>query len=202
MDTDLTDLAPPAVYALLTQVVVPRPVAWVLTGNADASLNLAPFSYFTAVASEPPTIVLSIGRKPDGTIKDTRANLEARGACVVHIAHTELAASVTATAATLPAGESEVSALGLETVPMVGSPLPRLAGCRVALAGEFVALHEIGKQGVAFVRVDHVHVADEAVGEDAKGRAKVLSDVLEPIARLGGGDYLVGGRVISIARPD
>ena len=41
-----------------------------------------------------------------------------------------------------------------------------------------------------------------AVGEDAKGRAKVLSDVLEPIARLGGGDYLVGGRVISIARPD
>ena len=202
MDTDLATLSPVDVYALMTQVIVPRPVAWVLSANADGSLNLAPYSYFTAVASDPPTIALSIGRRPDGDVKDTRANLEARGDCVVHVAHTELAEAVTASAATLPRGESEVEALGLETVPMAGSPLPRLALCRVALACEYVSTHEIGRQGVVFARVRHVHVDDAAMGRDAKGRPKAVATALDPIGRLGGGEYLVGGRVISIARPD
>ena len=202
MNKNLADLPPAEVYALMTQVIVPRPVAWVLTGNGDGSLNLAPFSYFTAVASDPPTIVLSIGHKPGGGVKDTRANLEARGECVVHIAHTELAPAVTASAATLPSGESEVTALGLETVPMPGSSLPRLAVCRVALACSLVETHEIGRQGVMFARVHHVHVDDAVVGADAKGRDKVRADALEPISRLGGGEYLTGGKIVSIARPD
>ena len=202
MDKDLDDLAPAEVYALLTQAVVPRPIAWVLSENEDGALNLAPFSYFTVVSSDPPTIVVSIGRKRDGTVKDTRRNLEARADCVVHIAHTELAEALNATAATLADGESEVERVGLETVPMAGSRLPRLAACRVALACRHVRTEEVGRQGVAYARVLRVHVDDAVVGTDAKGRERVLAAALEPLSRLGGGEYLSGGRIVTIARPD
>ena len=202
MHIDLSALEPAEVYATMTQVIVPRPVAWVLSDDGQGGWNLAPYSYFNAISSDPPMIVLSLGRKPDGSVKDTRANLVARGDFVVHVPHRELAEAVTASAATLPRGVSEVTALELETLPMPGSRVPRLAACRVALACSHVETHEIGRQAVVFARVHHVHVDDALVGEDAKGRPKVLADRLDPIGRLGGGEYLVGGDIVSIARPD
>lgn len=202
MYVDLSALSPIQAYATMTQVVVPRPIAWILSENANASFNLAPFSYFTAVSADPPTVVVSAGHKPTGGIKDTRRNLEARGDCVIHIAHGDLAEPVTASAATLPEGESELDALGLDTVTMEGSRLPRLADCRIAMACSWVETHEIGRQGVLYLRVHRIHVDDAIVGKDAKERAKVRPDLLEPLARLGGGEYWVDGRVISIARPD
>src|SRR5438876_238738 len=53
-------------YKLLIGSVIPRPVAWVSTSAADGCLNLAPFSFFQAVCSEPPTVVVSVGRRADG----------------------------------------------------------------------------------------------------------------------------------------
>ena len=202
MHMDLSTLKPAAVYALMTQVIVPRPVAWVLSDDGEGGWNLAPYSYFNAISSDPPMIMLSLGRKPDGSEKDTRVNLAERGEFVVHIAHRELAEAVTATAATLPSGVSEVEKLGLETTSMPGSAVPRLSVCRVALACTHDVTHEIGRQGVVFARVRHVHVDDAVMGEDAKGRPKVLADRLDPIARLGGGEYLTAGEVITVARPD
>ena len=91
MHMDMSTMTPAEVYATLTQVVVPRPVAWVLSDNGDGGWNLAPYSYFNAISSDPPMIMLSLGRKPDGCDKDTRVNLAERGEFVVHIAHRELA---------------------------------------------------------------------------------------------------------------
>lgn len=202
MHMDMSTMTPAEVYATLTQVVVPRPVAWVLSDNGNGGWNLAPYSYFNAISSDPPMIMLSLGRKPDGRDKDTRVNLAERGDFVVHIPHRELAEQVTATAATLPSGVSEIDELGLETTDMPGSRIPRLRLCRIALACTHDVTHEIGRQGVVFARVHHVHVDESVMGEDAKGRPKVLADKLDPIARLGGGEYLTAGDVITIARPD
>ena len=69
MIVELHSLTPAQVYLHMIQVLVPRPIAWVLSENASGSFNLAPFSYFNAVCSDPPLIMLSVGKKPDGSFK-------------------------------------------------------------------------------------------------------------------------------------
>ena len=75
MHFDLSELSPNRVYYTMIQTLVPRPIAWVLTDNGNDSFNLAPFSYFNGVASDPPLLMISVGKKPDGTLKDTRTNI-------------------------------------------------------------------------------------------------------------------------------
>ncbi|GIT49378.1 MAG: hypothetical protein Ct9H300mP14_13060 [Gammaproteobacteria bacterium] len=67
MYVDITQLDPQQIYITLTQTVIPRPIAWVLSENANGSLNLAPYSFFNAVSSEPPLVMISTGPlKPEG----------------------------------------------------------------------------------------------------------------------------------------
>ena len=83
MEIDPAALDPRALYRLMISVVVPRPIAWVSTRDAAGILNAAPFSYFQALSSKPPTVMISVGRKREGVPKDTRANIEATGEFVV-----------------------------------------------------------------------------------------------------------------------
>ena len=201
MHVDLSSLSKASVYATMTQTIVPRPVAWITSRSEAGVLNLAPYSYFNAMASDPPLVVISFGLRPDGAIKDTRRNIEAGGAFVVNIAHREMAEAMTASSATLPEDVSEVERLGLGTAPMPGSDVPRLAACRVAYACVPVESKSIGGQTLVFARLTDLYLDDAIVGEDAKGRLKVDAKALDPIGRLGGGEYVTFGEIVSIARP-
>jgi flavin reductase (DIM6/NTAB) family NADH-FMN oxidoreductase RutF len=204
MDFDFESLSNGQVYACMTQTLTPRPIAWVLSENADGGYNLAPFSYFNAVCSDPPLIMLSIGHKPDGSAKDTRANILQRKHFVVHIAHVDLLDALNASAAVLPAGESELTRLELPTADFDGSPLPRLAQARVAYACSLYQSQEIGPQRQALIlgQVHRVFVDDALIAEDAKGRARIDTERLGPLARLGGEQYAELGNVLSRRRPD
>ncbi len=190
-------------YQYLTQTLIPRPVAWTLTENPSGDYNLAPFSFFTAVGSEPPLILLSVGRKPDGAFKDTRTNIEARKHFVIHIAHRTLAPAMTETSRTLPHGESELARVGLGVTPIPGFALPRLTECRVAMACELYEIQEIGPapQTLIFGLVKQLFVADGAIREDGKGRTKFDARVIDPIGRLGASEYTTFGDIITIPRP-
>ncbi len=203
MYVDFTTISPTQAYFSMIQTLIPRPIAWVLSENAAGDYNLAPFSYFNAVCSDPPLVMLSIGRKPDGSPKDTRVNNEQRSHFVVHIAHRDLAEAVTASSATLAYGDSEVGRLGLETVPYQGFPLPRLAACRVAFACERYEIREIGnaKQTLLLGLVRALYVDDAAVIADAKGRTKIDAAQIDPLGRLGGGEYSTMEGIIDIPRP-
>ncbi|NVD35003.1 flavin reductase family protein [Marinobacter lutaoensis] len=204
MQIDLDSLPPLEAYHVLTQTIIPRPVAWVLSQNPAGDYNLAPFSFFTPITSNPPLLMLSIGKKPtDGAPKDTRVNIEQRQWFVVHIAHRELAVPMTETARTLPLGESELARVDLELVPFDGFPLPRLKDCRVALACELYDIQEIGAvpQSLVFGRIRQVFVADPAVTEDDKGRVRFDAACLDPLSRLGGSEYATFGGVIKVPRP-
>ena len=203
MYVDLSLLTPNQVYFQMLQTLIPRPIAWVLSENAGGSFNLAPFSYFNAVCSDPPLILLSIGKKPDGSHKDTRANIEARDRFVVHIAHRELAPALTESSATLPAGESEVDRLGLPLVPFEGFSLPRLGDCRIAYACRRYEIREIGgtPQSLILGRVETIFIDDAVVVQDAKGRVKVAAERVAPIGRLGADEYVTFGEILRIPRP-
>ncbi len=203
MYIDLTELSPDQVYVNLIQTVIPRPIAWVLSENSHGRYNLAPFSYFNAVCSDPPLIMLSVGIQPAGGFKDTRRNIEARKDFVVHIAHLEMLEALNQSSATLPPEVSEVDQLGLATEPFPGSRLPRLADCRIAFACECYEIKEIGgaPQSLIFGLVKGVYVDDAAMGQDAKGRPKIHADRVNPVGRLGVNEYVTFGEIVTLARP-
>ncbi|HHH38685.1 MAG TPA: flavin reductase family protein [Sedimenticola sp.] len=204
MNIDLSRMKPSEVYSTMAQAILPRPIAWVLSDNGDGHWNLAPFSYFSAVCSDPPLLMFSVGRKPDGSPKDTHANIAARREFVVHIPGWEQLEAMNASSATLPAGVSEVDKLGLELEPFPGFRVPRLKGCRLAMACELYRLQEIGAapQTLIFGRILGLQVADDAVARDTAGRLRILPQRLDPVARLGGPHYARLGPVVKLPRPD
>ncbi len=187
----------------MIQTLIPRPIAWVLSEIQQDRYNLAPFSYFNAVCSDPPLIMLSVGRKPDGSFKDTRVNIEQRGDFVVHIAHREMLDDLNQSSATLDANISELDQLGIDTTTFEGSRLPRIKACKVAYACECHEIHELGSapQSIIYGRVSHIYIDDDITSSSEKGRLKVHADKLEPIARLGADEYMSFGEVISLTRP-
>ncbi|MBB3047551.1 flavin reductase (DIM6/NTAB) family NADH-FMN oxidoreductase RutF [Litorivivens lipolytica] len=197
---DLQDLSPNRIYFTMIQTLIPRPVAWVLSDNGDDSLNLAPFSYFSGVCSKPPLVMLSIGKKPDGDIKDTRLNILERKHFVVHIAHREMMEQVTQSSMVLPHGESELAASGLQTTPFGDFALPRISDCRVAYACELYEHHEIGAQAIIYGLVKQIYLSDD-IARETDGRLQVDAKALDPIARLGGDDYSLIGDIRTIPRP-
>ena len=203
MQIDLNRLAADQVYFTMIQTLVPRPIAWVLSSNENGSYNLAPFSYFNAVASNPPLVMISLGKKPDGTPKDTRVNIESRRHFVIHLPHRALLEVMNESAITLPAGASELDHLGLTTEPFPGSPVPRIRGTRIAYACELYEVHEIGATPQALIlgRVNQIYVDDSIVEQDAKGRLKVHADRFDPVSRLGASEYMSAGEVLVRRRP-
>lgn len=62
-------------YKLLIGTIVPRPIAWVSSMDAQGHLNLAPFSYFNAVCPQPMTLVFALGYTPTGARRTPGATL-------------------------------------------------------------------------------------------------------------------------------
>ena len=144
MILDLSELKPAQVYFHMIQTLIPRPIAWVLSEIERDKYNLAPFSYFSAVCSDPPLIMLSVGKKPDCSFKDTRVNIEQRKDFVVHIAHREVMDELNQSSATLAADISELDQIGIETTAFEGSRLPRIKACKIAYSCECYQIHELG----------------------------------------------------------
>lgn len=203
MIIDLDTRTPEQVYFSLIQTVIPRPIAWVLSENCAGDYNLAPFSYFNAVCSDPPLVMISIGRKPDGTFKDTKFNIEERSEFVIHLVDEDTLEAMNRTSASLPYGASELTEAGLATSDFDGFRLPRLTAAPVAFACSRYQIIQIGAgpQTLVLGRVHRIHVDDAAVGEDAKGRTKILADRIRAVGRMGAGEYLTFGSIIRKQRP-
>ena len=106
--------------------VVPRPIAWASTVDADGNPNLAPFSYFMGCHSYVPALAISVGSR-EGEPKDTRANILATGEFVVNMVDFDLVEKMNQTAAAFPAGVNEFEVAGLSALPSVKVAPPRVA---------------------------------------------------------------------------
>lgn len=190
-------------YRLLTQTVLPRPIAWILSQNANGTLNLAPFSYFTAVASDPPMVAVSIGTRTDGSPKDSRENILAGRPFVIHLGSVPQAKALNQSSASLPPGVSELTALGLETVPFEGCPIPRLKGAKVAYHARYQQHVLVGekKQALILAELLHAWLDDDCVIHLEDDQLAVDPVKLEPLARLGGNAYTTLGKILAIDRP-
>ena len=191
-------------YHLLTQTVIPRPVAWVLSQNDNASnYNLAPFSFFNAICSDPPLLVLSIGKKPDGSIKDTRRNILSGREFVVHIASIAQAEPLNASAAVLDYGESELDDMSLSLVDFEGCVVPRIVEALVAYHCTLYDVHELGpnRQAIIYAEIHQLYLDDTIVKKD-NNRLYIDAVALDPLARLGAAEFAGISRPFTHKRPD
>ncbi|WP_298940794.1 flavin reductase family protein [uncultured Psychromonas sp.] len=209
MRLNFSDYSSSERYHLMTQTIVPRPIAWILTesgNNSDqeSNYNLAPFSYFTAISSDPAILMISLTKKPDGGDKDTLINILKTKKMVIHIASDNQAELVTKTAATLAYGESELTEAGLTTTVFDGFSLPRLSQCDVAYGCELYEVKEIGDlpQSLIFVEVKQLYINDNILNTENPDRINIAADKLKPLARLGGGEYASITAPFSFKRPD
>jgi flavin reductase (DIM6/NTAB) family NADH-FMN oxidoreductase RutF len=203
MDIDFSKHSESEIYFLMTQSIIPRPVAWILTENISGNFNLAPFSYFTAVSSAPPLLLFSIGTKNGGQQKDTSINFLREKRCVIHIAHEQQLDTLNQSAANLPYGESEVDAnqLTLETWPQAG--MPRLKDAPLAMACDLYRHDVIGDAGqnIFYAQVKHLYAADNCIRRSGE-RLLIDSAAVAPVARLGAGEYAALGVRHTLKRPD
>lgn len=204
MMINIGEMSPPDAYFTLTQAVLPRPICWALSANQDSSFNLAPFSYFNAVASDPPLIMFSVGLQPDGSDKDTLTNIEQRPEFVVNIASVDQLAVLNQTSATLPYGSSEIDAGQIELAEVEGFSMPRVADCKLAMMCERYHIQTIGnrKQSLIFGQIKSIYVEDGCAEITDKGRLKIYADRIKPLARLGAGEYVDFGDILEAKRPD
>ena len=179
-----------SIFSAMSQTIIPRPIAWVLSDNGDKSLNLAPFSFFNGVSSSPPLVSLSVGQKSDGSLKDTRRNIEQRNYFILHIPHIDQANLVTQSAKELPHGDSEIKELRLATIDVENFPLPRIRDCLDAFMciREKIIDIEGANQALILGRVLSLFIDDNICQNDG---GKTIIDVkkFNPLARIGGNDY-------------
>jgi flavin reductase (DIM6/NTAB) family NADH-FMN oxidoreductase RutF len=120
------------IYKLMTGIIVPRPIALVSTVDRNGVANLAPFSFFAGVGSNPPTVLFCpTVRAPSATTGDTRKdtlrNVEDNGEFVVSIVNEAMAEAANATSAEVPPEVDEFVLSGLTAVASEAVRPPRVA---------------------------------------------------------------------------
>jgi len=167
-------------YFLMANTVVPRPIAWVLTEGEV--LNIAPFSFFTPVSSEPATVMISIGHRDNGIPKDTLRNLRESKKCVICIVDEDHFASMHLSSKGLEPNQSELDAFDIPTQTVLDDFPPMPKGIKVALFGEY--LQEVDLKGSktipVIVEVKHLYIDDVIISDTEK-----ISLEFYAIARVG-----------------
>jgi flavin reductase (DIM6/NTAB) family NADH-FMN oxidoreductase RutF len=187
-------------YKLLIGAVVPRPIAWVSTLNRDGTVNLAPFSFFQAVASEPPTVIVSVGRRSNGEWKDTALNALERREFVVNTVNMDVRDAMNESSRDYPYGDSELPPAGLNTAPSAEIETPRVAEAPIALECRLSQTVTIGQSEPDYM-VLFGEVVSFYVRDDLYFDGKIDFERLQPLGRLAGNQYSKPGEIIELIRP-
>ncbi len=151
-------------YKLLTNLVVPRPIAWVTSQSVTGQVNLAPFSFFNAVGSDPLYLVVSVGPRNDGTPKDTATNIRDTGEFVVNLVTEDLFEAMNISAADFPPEVSELAAAHLHPGTSVHVKVPRIEEAQASLECKLHQSLALGPNTLFIGEVVMFHVADHLVG--------------------------------------
>ena len=197
---DPKDLTQRENYKLLIGSIIPRPVAVVSTQSADGIVNIAPFSFFNIVSSEPVILSLAIQRK-GGELKDTARNLLATKEAVVHILDQTNVQEANKTAALLPADQSELTVSGFTTTTSKTIAVPGLKEANVRL---HTTLHQhvpIKKDQQTTADLLLLEVVGYQIAEDVYQDGKIDPRALQAVSRLAGNSYATIGEIFDIKRP-
>jgi flavin reductase (DIM6/NTAB) family NADH-FMN oxidoreductase RutF len=178
-------------YRLLTGLVVPRPIAWVSTVDAEGQGNLAPHSFFTVASGRPPVVLFSsLGRK------DTVRNVEETGEFVISFSSESLLEQVNASSAPFEHGDDEALELGISTEPSETVTPRRVAESPASIECRLREILEVGHAFVVFGDVTAITVATDALVDGLPAMER-----LRPVSRLGGPEWGRPPEVFRMERP-
>jgi flavin reductase (DIM6/NTAB) family NADH-FMN oxidoreductase RutF len=147
-------------YKLLVSVVVPRPIAWVTSRNAQGAVNAAPFSFFNLMGASPPTLAINVADREPGSTKDTLGNIQARGEFVVNLVTEDLASAMNVCAIEFPPEVDELHEAGLTPIPSVCIDIPRIAESPVQMECRLHSVVTVGQNNIILAEIVYLHIAD------------------------------------------
>ena len=195
MHIDPEELDKRHAYRLLTSLLVPRPIAWVGTRSADGVDNLAPFSFFNGVSSQPPIVSVSVSRGRGGVLKDTARNVLARGELSISMVSMPQIHQMHQSSASYPSDVSEFEALRIEAAACERIDAPRPAQALVTMECRLHDAIDLGSTHLVLARVIAYEIAEVVFKEGV-----VDVKALNPVGRLGG-NYAGLGDVLDLPRP-
>jgi flavin reductase (DIM6/NTAB) family NADH-FMN oxidoreductase RutF len=166
--------------------IIPRPIGWISSMSASGVLNLAPYSFFNAVAEHPPMIMFATnGGHPHGE-KDTAANIRETGEFVCNMATSELREAVAVSADPLPPGDNEFDCARLTTVPSALVKPPRVKASPIHLECKLVRQIDLPSGPGPEVNVLTIgHVVGIHIDDSVMINGLIDIARLRPLARLG-----------------
>jgi flavin reductase (DIM6/NTAB) family NADH-FMN oxidoreductase RutF len=177
---DFKDRALNEKYNFMAQLIIPRPIAWIVTEGEV--LNIAPFSYFTGLSSNPPTMIVSIGHRPDGSPKDTLRNLREEKKCVVCMIEEPHLRAMHYSSKGLETDQSEAEVFDIATEKVFDDFPPMIKGVKAAFFCEY--LQEIDLEGSktipVIIEIRHLYIDESIISNSEK-----MSLDLDAIARIG-----------------
>ena len=187
MHFDLAEIPAEQGYKLLVSTVVPRPIALATTVDAKGRVNAAPFSFFNAVSSDPPVVVLGVnGAGPEGSDgwKDTERNIRETGEFVVNLVDEAIAQRMNICAVDFPSEMGELDFADLTPVASAGVKAPRIAESPVSFECQRITGLSLGGNSTLEVgRVIHIHIRDDLMDME---KLYVKTDQMRLIGRMHG----------------
>ena len=179
-------------YQLMAQTIIPRPIAWIVTENNGVT-NIAPFSYFMGLSSEPATMIVSIGHKSDGSEKDTLKNIRETGKCTICMVDEPLLEKMHFSSKELESHKSESELFEIATKMLVDGYPPMVEGTPSAFFCDFYQELDLrGSKTIPLVvEIKEQYIADEILSD----KVRITLDY-EPVARVGKEYALLGKKIV------
>lgn len=185
----LDDLPVGEVYDLLTACIAPRPIGFISSIDAQGVPNLAPFSFFSLGGVNPPSVVFSAVVNADGSMKETFRNVEQTGEFVINAIHRDMMPGVARAATPSDTHAPKWERSGFTQLASLQVRPPRIAESMVQLECKVhqIIEHGLGPGSARYVvgEVLLAHVSPEIVRD-----GKVAPDLMHPIARMAGKNYV------------
>jgi flavin reductase (DIM6/NTAB) family NADH-FMN oxidoreductase RutF len=178
-------------YKVMTALVIPRPIGWISTISSSGARNLAPYSYFNLMGSDP--FYVAFGSHGE---KNSVSNLRQVPQFVANIVTMHLLEKMNFTSTDFPREEDEFSWAGLTPVESAKVRPARVGEAKAHLECELVQIVEDGSNRVVLGRIVHAHV-DPSVWREGRVDPKLL----DPVCRLSGSAYARLGELVNVARP-
>jgi flavin reductase (DIM6/NTAB) family NADH-FMN oxidoreductase RutF len=189
MIIDPSTLTKRETYKLLIGTVVPRPIAWVSTVNANGVRNVAPFSFYNVVCTEPAMLAFSVGpnkAERGGTEKDTLANIRETKQFVINLVTMPIANAMHESSYPFSPGEDEFEKTGLTPIASTKVISPRIKESPIQMECELEQIIPLGKDHLVIGRLVCYHIEDQYYLD-----GKVDVEKLQVVGRLAGNYHLV-----------
>ena len=184
-------------------LIVPRPIGWISSKNNNGQINLAPYSFFNAIATNPPMVVIGPGGySKSGNNKDTLLNIKNNPEFVCNFVSWDVKDIMNESSYSFDNNESEVEKLNIETEDsnMVSIPRVKLSPahfeCTLFKIIELPSDSRGNPNHLIIGNIIGINISDKIIKND-----RIDIGELKPISRMGYDEYALINTIFSMKRP-